>query len=242
MSVLNIEATVGQLVTELPNRSRIFETLGIDYCCGGKKTLSQACAEKGLDSRSVVRLLDLADMITGDPDRDWSKTSMTELIQHIESTHHAYLKRELPRLAKLVQKVAIAHGAAHPELIQVRDIFGIFAGELALHMSKEESVLFPAIRRLESGDGHGSCGCGSLENPIHAMEHEHEDAGRDLAMLRQLTHNFVPPTSACNTYRALLAGLEELEKDMHRHVHKENSILFPKAAAAERTQGMSYSI
>jgi regulator of cell morphogenesis and NO signaling len=230
MSDIAFETTIGQLVTERPGRSRVFESLGIDYCCGGKKPFGQACREQGLDPHTVARLLDLSAQPTDDG-RDWSRAVLTELTDHIELNHHGYLKRELPRLAALVQKVAAVHGSAHPKLLDVRETFTRFAAELEAHMCKEEQVLFPAIRRIDAG-ADPRADRANLTDPIGAMEHEHDDAGRDLARLRELTDSYAPPPGACNTYRAMLAGLEELEHDMHRHVHKENSILFPRALAA----------
>jgi regulator of cell morphogenesis and NO signaling len=230
MSAISLDTTIGQLVAERPGRSRVFESLGIDYCCGGKKSLNQACRDKGLDPHTVAQVLDLSASPARD-DRDWSRAALTELADHIELNHHAYLKRELPRLAALVQKVAAVHGSVHPSLLDVRDTFTRFAAELDAHMATEEQLLFPAIRRIDAGANRARPQA-DLANPIHAMEHEHDDAGRDLARLRELTNGFAPPPGACNTYRAMLAGLQELEHDMHRHVHKENSILFPRALAS----------
>jgi regulator of cell morphogenesis and NO signaling len=236
MSLTDLDISVGQLVIDRPGRSRVFEALGIDYCCGGKKPLAQACREKGLDPKTVAQVLDLADAGPAQEERDWSASTLTELADHIENTHHEYLKKELPRVSMLIQRVVAAHGFHRPELLEVQETFGAFANELELHMMKEEGVLFPAIRRIEAGDGHGDCQCGDLAAPIRAMEHEHDDAGQALEKLRSLTNGFVPPVGACNTYRSMLSALEEMEKDMHRHVHKENSILFPRALATDRTQ------
>jgi regulator of cell morphogenesis and NO signaling len=227
-------ATVGQLVVERPSRARIFESFGIDYCCGGKKPLAQACKEKGVETKVVIDLLQAFDEQRADaPEKDWSQASMTDLADHIESTHHAYLKRELPRLAFLVGKVAKAHGANRPQLLMLEDVFTRFKPEMESHMEKEEVVLFPVCRRLDAGDGSAAAHCGSVAAPIRMMVYEHEDAGAALRQMRELTDGYAPPPDACNTYRAMLDGLAELERDMHVHVHKENSILFPKAIDAE---------
>ncbi|MEX2670734.1 MAG: iron-sulfur cluster repair di-iron protein [Phycisphaeraceae bacterium] len=241
MSITNsptIETTVGELVTQRPSRSRAFERLGIDYCCGGKKPLAKACADKGLDPAMVLNvLLATEDGESRPAEKDWSQASLTELADHIEQTHHAYLKRELPRLKTMVRKVAAVHGEGYPWMLEVDGVFAGFAAELESHMMKEEQMLFPLIRALESGElpANGVNGSG-IDKAIAVMEHEHDDAGHALERIRKLTDGFTPPAEACNTFRATLDGLRELESDMHRHVHKENSILFPRAMAFDPHQ------
>ena len=230
MNTLKIieDKTVGQLVAERPSRAHIFEQFGIDYCCGGKKPLTQACREKNIDPQQVRDSLTQSEE-PAQGDADWSAASLTELADHIEHTHHAYLKAELPRLDALTHKVASAHGHRHPELLQVRDVFVGLKNEMETHMAKEERIFFPACRQLEKDGEHSA---GWLAGPIGVLTDEHDDAGRALSTLRELTHNYTPPPDACNTFRALLDGLGQLESDMHQHVHKENNILFPLATAA----------
>lgn len=230
MSAINQESTIGQLVAERPSRSRVFESLGIDYCCGGKRPLCDVCHEKELDPKAVVELLEKSDQTPIEPGRDWLAASLCDLVDHIESTHHAYLKQELPRLRWLIQRIADVHGERHSNLLRVNEIFGPFADEMESHMAQEERELFPTIRRLEAEESADP----KLAESIPSLEHEHEHAGRDLARFRELTDNYVPPPDACNTYRATLSALAELERDMHRHVHRENNILFPRAAAKAR--------
>lgn len=235
---ISMETTIGQLVIERPNRSRVFQALGIDFCCGGKKPLAQACIEKGLDPQTVRRLLesDLDGPATSDG-KDWSKATLTELSNHIEQTHHNYLKRELPRLRMMVRKVAAVHGSHSPWLLDLQSTFEGFANEMEQHTMKEEQVLFPLIRGLEGGpSGPNGRYAGGVLGPIQVMEAEHEQAGAALAKMRKISNDYVPPMEACNTFRATLAGLEELEAETHRHVHKENSILFPRAAELEASQ------
>jgi len=228
------ESTVGQLVVERPARARVFEKLGIDYCCGGKKPLGQACAEKKLDVTAVVAALQKADSDRAAAERDWGSSSLTELANHIESTHHAYLKSELPRLDFLTHKVAAVHGPHNPKLVQVREIFIGLKAEMDSHMQKEEQILFPLCRKLEQGGaGAAASHCGSVQNPIRVMIMEHDHAGNALEQMRALTDDYTPPAEACNTYRAMLDALAVLEHDMHQHVHKENNILFPKAVRVE---------
>jgi regulator of cell morphogenesis and NO signaling len=154
---------------------------------------------------------------------------LEELIEHIVSVHHSYLRRELPRLSALLERVVLKHGAENPELIEAESIFDSLREELTDHMWKEEHVLFPWIELLDGPQGSPAPG-GSVLNPIHAMEHEHRDAAE---RLRWLTEVCRPPADACTSYQMLFAGLIDLERDLHRHVHKENNILFPRAAALQ---------
>ncbi len=226
--------TVGELVVERPSRSRVFERFSIDYCCGGRKTLADACADAGVATETVADALDAADR-SGDADagRNWSGATLSELIDHIVSTHHTYLRRELPRLSDMAAKVVNAHSDRHEWVKECREVFGGLRGELESHMLKEEQVLFPMIRRLEAEGVSPSGSCGGLDGPIGVMEHEHDNAGNALARLRTLSNGFTPPDDACNTFRAWLDGLSDLEADLHEHIHKENNILFPRAQELE---------
>jgi regulator of cell morphogenesis and NO signaling len=230
-TTLTSEKTVGQLVAERPARSRVFEKLGIDYCCGGKLSLADACARKKLDAATVLAMLEATEdnVETASHEPDPLSMSLTELCDHIESTHHAYLREELPRLEFMTHKVAKVHGENWPWLIELVGVFDALNEEMTSHMMKEDQVLFPAIRDLEAGKPSQSPFGGRLEGPISMMEHEHESAGRALTRMNELSDGYTPPEGACNTFRAMLDSLAGLEQDMHRHVHKENSILFPKA-------------
>lgn len=233
MTTMNLNATVGELVTERPSRARVFEKHGIDYCCGGKMPLTEACGHRGVSVDLVARELAEADAAPSGEERDWAAAALTELADHIEQTHHAYLRRELPRLTQLVSKVASVHGERHPEMREALRVFMGLRSELESHMLKEEQVLFPMIRGLEQADGPMTFHCGSINNPIRMMEFEHDNAGDALARLRELTSDYTPPADGCNTFRATLSGLAELEQDLHQHIHKENNILFPRAARLE---------
>ncbi|MCB8931803.1 MAG: iron-sulfur cluster repair di-iron protein [Fimbriimonadaceae bacterium] len=224
----HLDRPVGQLVAEQPGRSRVFERWGIDYCCGGKKTLGAVCETKQLDPNDLVRDLETADADPAGSGTDWRIEPLSTLCDHIEEKHHGFLRQALPRLSMLAAKVAERHGERDPRLVKVRDIFEEFRAELESHMLKEERILFPAIRSLEAGQpSHGVAG------PIEVMHAEHDHAGADLAAMRGLTDEFRPAADACNTHRALLHALAELEADMHQHVHKENNILFPRAIEKE---------
>lgn len=236
MQTIDIQATVGQLVRDVPSRARVFESLQIDYCCGGKVPLADVCAKKNIEPDTVIERLQQSDADRADDaDKivDADAMSLTELADHIEATHHAYLREELPRLDFMTEKVARVHGNKEPRLTTVRQAFVALKDELEPHMMKEEKILFPIIRQLEASTGPLEFHCGSVSNPIAQMEHEHDQAGNALAILREATDGFVPPRWACNTYRAMLDSLQQLEADMHQHVHKENNILFPKALERE---------
>jgi regulator of cell morphogenesis and NO signaling len=234
MAEITNSTTVGQLVAERPSRARVFERFGIDYCCGGKQALGDACAAPGLDPQKVVAALREADREPiATEETDWTAASLDELITNILNEHHAYLQRKLPRLSELTAKVHSVHGQRHPELAEVRQTYDGLRAELEAHMMKEEQILFPLIQSMESFQTLEAAHCGSVQNPIRVMEHEHDSAGASLAQMRKLTDNFTPPEDGCNSYRAMLGGLAELETDLHRHIHKENNILFPRATELE---------
>jgi regulator of cell morphogenesis and NO signaling len=225
MSYAIAESTITDLVAQRPARSRVFEQVGIKYCCAGAKTLAEACLEKGLDARHVAQLIATADAAPDDAAVDWNARPISELIAHILETHHVYLKHELPRLQTMADKVAKVHGKGNANLLELAQLFEDFTAELNMHMMKEENILFPAI--LDGGGGP----CGSIEHPVRVMEAEHASADRALDRMRELTDTYEAPDWACNTYRALFDGLRELDQDMQQHIHKENNILFPRALA-----------
>ncbi|MBX9689576.1 MAG: iron-sulfur cluster repair di-iron protein [Candidatus Obscuribacterales bacterium] len=230
-----VNSTVGQLVVEKPLRACVFEQLGIDYCCGGKLSLAEACKIKGLDFESVKEKLAAVDKLDGaSPERDWSKETLKSLTEHIIEKYHQPLRLELSRIANLTEKVAKAHGQNHPEMIELKKIFGIFKTELEFHMQKEEMILFPGIVAMESSESPRAFGCGGgIEHPIQVMTLEHDDAGAFLCKLRKLSNDYIAPADACNSFKVLLYSLAQLESEMHQHVHKENNILFPRAIALQ---------
>jgi regulator of cell morphogenesis and NO signaling len=234
MSTVEIQNTVGELVARRPGWSRVFERAGIDYCCGGKKTLEAACREKGLDVATIVAQLEQSAAENRDVGLvDAAAMSLTQLADHIERTHHDYLRGEIPRLDQLTNKVSSVHGEKDARLHEIRRTFLAFAQELASHMMKEERILFPMIRELEAADGPLDFHCGSIANPIRQMGLEHYHAGSALETMRELSDDYTPPEGACNTYRAMLDALAHLERDMHQHVHKEENVLFPRAIELE---------
>ncbi len=234
MNEPQLDSTVGDIVAGCPALASVFEDIGIDYCCGGKKTLGDACRDKGLEPQSV--LATLAQPPQTEPVADTAVMALTELADHIEQTHHAYLRSEFSRLNELTSKVASVHGDQNPRLHQVSETCRALIAELSDHMMKEEQILFPLVRQLDASDTAPTFHCGSLANPIHQMESEHSQAGAALERLRELTDGFTPPDGACNSYRAMLNAIAHLERDLHLHIHKENNVLFPRALEMEQNK------
>ena len=231
------ESTLRSIALAQPATIRVFEGLHLDYCCGGNRPLAQACAEKGLDLQNVVdRLTDAATAKAFD--RDWSLATPSELIEHIVVTHHAYIRAELPRLLPMAEKAARKHSPTHPELGQLERQLILLGDDLLLHLHKEERVLFPYIQTLDkqrNGSGATAEACfGSVQSPIRMMIHEHEAAGALLEEMRAATDGFTPWNGACPTLTGLYYGLDMFEKDLHRHVHLENNLLFPQAIELEQ--------
>ncbi len=220
-----LDRTVGELVAERPGRSRVFQAHSIDFCCQGSRTLREACELKGVSFETVVSELELEAADKAAPATNPAELAPADLCDYIVATHHGYLNRELPRLHAMTARVAQVHGGHTPSLIEVHQVFHGLAEELLGHMQKEEQILFPAVAALSRGEDLTR----SLDGPISAMLAEHDDAGAALVRLRELTNGYQPPVDACNTYRALFAGLGDLEEDLHRHIHLENSVLFPAA-------------
>lgn len=234
MTTSTTDRTVGQMAAEFPASVRVFEKHGIDFCCGGKIPVAEACARKGLDPAAVLAEIDQAVQTPAEDPTDWLSAPLPALIDHILDTHHAYMKVQLPRVAALLAKVLAAHGDRHGEMLRaVTAVYGPMKAELDGHLAKEEMVLFPLVRALDSGADAGSFHCGSVRNPIRVMLMEHDSAGGALVQLRQLTGDYATPQDACNTFRALYFELAEMERDLHRHIHLENNILFPRAMALE---------
>ena len=231
MATIDINTTLANLVDEHPQLTRELERLGLDYCCGGGRTLAAACAGRGLDAADTAH--ELAGLAGDSQPAAWSAMSPAELCAHLVETHHRYLWDEMPRLSALVEKIRTVHGERHPELAEIAACYEEIRADLEPHLLKEERVLFPLVCELEAATVLPDVHCGSVRNPIGMMHIEHERVGELLARLRLLTSGFQPPADGCASYTACFAGLEQLEADTHLHVHKENNVLFPKAVQRE---------
>jgi len=232
-----IEKTVREIAIENPASVRVFEKLGIDYCCGGRKPLAQACAEAGVSTDRALDLLANATPADAASELEWKAMRLSTLTSHIVARHHDLARREMPRIEALAHKVKSRHGNAHPELNEIEELFLSLAQELSTHMMKEEQMLFPYIESIEAAERGGKAApimpFGSVARPIAVMTADHDDAGALLARMRELSSGYAIPDGACPTYRAFYNALEEFERDMHHHVHLENNILFPRAIAME---------
>lgn len=239
MMSINTTSTVRDLAIAIPGATRIFEQYGIDYCCGGGRTLVEACDRFNVNlERLVGELRTAADRSGSSPDPgEWNKLSLGQLMTHIVDAHHVFTRNELVRIGLLLNKVITKHGSTHPELAEVHRIFEELNRDLLPHMLKEEQVLFPYINRIEDAVSKGR----SLEppffvtvqNPVRMMMREHDTAGELLAEMQRITNDYSPPADACLSFRALYVSLWELAADLHQHIHLENNILFPKAIDLE---------
>ena len=233
------EKTVRELAVENPGATRVFERLGIDYCCGGNQTIEQACRGRNLSVDEVRDSLQAAQSSAqaDREDRNWQAQPLGDLVSHITNTHHKYTREEIARLGPLFAKVCSVHGANHPELLRLRDIFTALSQELTTHLMKEEMVLFPYIIRMEEAVIEKAPilppPFGTVQNPVSMMEHEHDSAGNALRSLREISQGYTAPPDACISYQTLYKALADLEADLHQHIHLENNILFPRAIEME---------
>jgi regulator of cell morphogenesis and NO signaling len=230
--------TVREYALEIPASTRIFEKLGIDYCCGGGKSLADACAQAGVAVDEVLSSLMTNATSEGNfADEEWHTTSQAKLITHIIEKHHAFTREELERLGALLAKVCGVHGQNHPELFQIQDQFGKLRGDLEPHMLKEESVLFPYIIRMEEAivgnQALPTPPFGTVRNPVRVMMAEHDAAGYILGRIREASSHYTVPADGCISYKTLYSALTALDVDLHQHIHLENNILFPRAIEQE---------
>ena len=232
----NENKTVKELAVQIPGAARVFEQVGIDYCCGGDVPLSAACGRAGLNLEDVLSSLARAEQEPAHAE-DWSHAPLAALAGHIVEKHHAFTKAESSRLEALFAKVSDKHATVHPELMTMKSIFAEMANELRMHMMKEENILFPYLAVMEKAVSEKRvvppAMFGSVANPVRTMMKEHDDAGEALRALREASHGYTPPEDACGSYRELYRSLAAFEADLHTHVHLENNILFPRALDLE---------
>jgi regulator of cell morphogenesis and NO signaling len=231
---LNPETALAELALRSDAHAAVLARHHLDFCCGGRKTLSQACAAAGLDVRVVLSELDaeLAARAAATTNPDWSERPLAELADFIVETHHAFTRAAIARITPLLAKVAGKHGDRHPELRRIADAFAALATEMEPHMVREERVLFPYIRSLAQPSP-AAPPFGTVRNPVRTMMAEHDRAAEQLAAIRDASAGFSAPADACTSYRALYAGLAELHLDLLKHVSLENNVLFPRAVAVE---------
>ncbi|MDZ4795955.1 MAG: iron-sulfur cluster repair di-iron protein [Bacteroidota bacterium] len=225
--------SLAQIVSNNHRAAKVFEKYHLDFCCKGKRSLQEACTEKELKIEEVITELQRTEQVnSSSSDVDYNRLSLAQLSEYIVLIHHSFVKKESPAILGYLQKVASKHGDLHPEMIKVLQLFTTLKEDMEQHMQKEELVLFPRIKEVEKIMTEGKeiiINYSYLFSPIDMMEQEHDHAGSMLAEIRQLTNNFTPPADACTTYRLSYTSLEAFELDLHRHVHLENNILFPRA-------------
>lgn len=221
--MIDTSRTLAELVLEVPARAVALERLGLDYCCGGTRTLADACALSGTDEAAAAAALEAAAGTASAEEIDWTQAPLGELCDHIVADHHDRMREELPRLSELLSRVERVHGDGRPQLAELRETFEELRAELAEHMDDEEARLFPICRSGEKVTD---------DEVVAALTHEHEETGAALERLRWLADGYDLEMALCNTHRTTLYGLHELERDLHRHIHEENNILFPRALAA----------
>ncbi len=232
------ERTVGQLVAEDYRTAQVFRNYGLDFCCGGNKTIEEACAKKDVNPQLVRQALqDLGKSNTAE-NQNYNEWSLDFLVDYIVNNHHKFTRNKLPEIGIYSKKVAKVHGGRHEELKEIYYEFTMLHTEIFTHLDKEERILFPYIKNLveaeEKGIKPNKPDFGEAANPIAMMEEEHDEAGSSMAKIRELSNDFTPPEDACTTYRVLFKNLEGFEKDLHKHIHLENNILFPKALKLEK--------
>ncbi|MBE0571385.1 MAG: iron-sulfur cluster repair di-iron protein [Ignavibacteriaceae bacterium] len=231
-----VSKTLAELVTDNIRSAIVFEEFGLDFCCRGNRSLSDACKEKNIEVEKVAaQLNELSEKTNGNLQADdWS---LDFLVDYIMNNHHQYVRKMIPIITLHADKVASVHGKNHPETIKIADLFLAVREELEMHMMKEERILFPQIKQMvltKNEDGQFfPPSFGSIQNPIRMMEYEHTSAGDALYQIRELSNNYSHPEDACNTFKALYSELKELEEDLHKHIHLENNILFPKSITLE---------
>jgi regulator of cell morphogenesis and NO signaling len=234
-TIVNASAeTIGEIVAADFRTARVFENHGIDYCCGGRTALATACTEKGLDLAMITRELEAVKSEPIEQNRNYSSWNIPFLIDYIFNVHHAYLKENMEQLAADVRKIASVHGVLHPEVIHIATIFDKIAVDLAAHMKEEDKLFFPAAKQADAKRTDGNTPNADDQDTIRVcifkFYHEHEEIGAEVHSIRDLSKEYAIPDNVCATFRVTYQKLKEFEDDLHKHVHLENNILFPKAA------------
>ena len=228
---------IGDIVAADFRTAAIFKKYGIDFCCKGGRTIEEACSPKSLDKDQIYSDIENLPKTDGNS-IDFNSWPLDLLADYVEKTHHRYVEEKMPVLQQFLDKLCKVHGGAHPELFEIRDLFFASAQDLAAHMKKEELILFPFVKNMVkakiSNEAIQQPHFGTVENPVNMMKHEHTVEGERLRKIADLTNEYTPPANACNTYKVTFAMLQDFENDLHKHIHLENNILFPKAIQLEK--------
>jgi regulator of cell morphogenesis and NO signaling len=231
------QTTVRDIVATNPAATRVLEDAGVDYCCGGGKSLQEACIHAGASAEEILSRLREAASQVGPDDRNWMSAPLKEITRHIREKHHAFVRQSILRVRTMLTKVIAKHGTNHPETVAIEGIFADVAQEMISHMQKEEQILFPYIDALErataANEPFEPPFFQTVRNPVSAMMKEHDSAGALVKRIRAASNGYTAPSDACPTFQALYRELAEFEADLHQHVHLENNILFPRAVEME---------
>jgi regulator of cell morphogenesis and NO signaling len=238
------ENRIGEIVAENFRTAKIFEENGLDFCCGGKKTIIEACREKGVNPELLISQLNKIDD-SGSRSTHFNSWEVDFLIEYIIINHHSYVVNSIPTIEHHLQEVIAAHGMKFPSLTKIEELFADLKDELTAHMAKEEKMLFPYIKKMYIAFNNSldmpAAPFGTVGNPVKVMESEHEAAGNLVQEISRLTNNYTPPEGACGKFKVLYAELKEFESDLHVHIHLENNILFPKAQELEEKLNKKHS-
>lgn len=230
----NIKDTVGEIVAKDYRTAKVFDKYGIDYCCGGKVALSDICSERGIDPAEFSREIEEARKTPLDRSQNYSAWTNSFLADYIINTHHTYLKENLDQIASYTRKIAEVHGEKHPEVKEIAAIFSRIVTDMYAHLREEEEVCFPAIRRVEAAKTLGNPPAvediAIITRTLERFETEHDEVGEAAHRIHELSQNYSLPDDACNTFMITYQKLKEFEEDLHKHVHLENNVLFPKVS------------
>ena len=233
----NDQTKVKDIALSNSSSRQVLEDARVDYCCGGGKSLEEACAQAGVDSEEILKRLRENCQHVSSIESNWTSAPLCDLTVHIRNKHHQYVRDSIPRIKTLLEKVKAKHGKRHPELSAIEALFHLVGKEMIMHMQKEEQVLFPYIDALARAADEKKAPeppfFHTVRNPIHTMMKEHDAAGEIVKQIRETSADYMPPVDACTSYKALFQGLREFELDLHQHVHLENNILFPRAVELE---------
>ncbi|MBZ5642781.1 MAG: iron-sulfur cluster repair di-iron protein [Acidobacteriia bacterium] len=233
----NNETKVKEIALSNPAARQVLEDAGVDYCCGGGRSLHEACLHANVPAEEILKRLLENRALGNTGEQTWTSAPLSDLTRHIRERHHRYVRDAIARVQPLIEKVKAKHGENHPELAKVQNLFGEVSREMTMHMRKEEQVLFPYIDALDrAANGNGPVEppfFQTVRNPIQAMMSEHDAAGELVRQIREASSEYAAPAEACTSYKALYQELRDFEADLHQHVHLENNILFPRAVETE---------
>ena len=236
--MLTQEKTIGDFVAENFRTAEVFKKYNIDFCCKGGRTVEEACDKKKVSPEEIYKELEEVANRKSE-DIDFNSWPLDLLADYVEKTHHRYVEEKSAMLIPYLNKLCKVHGERHPELFEINELFIGSAQDLAAHMKKEEHILFPFIKQMveakKNGEPLPAPRFGTVENPVAMMKHEHEAEGERFVKIAELTNNYEFPDDACGTYQVTYRMLEDFQNDLHKHIHLENNILFPKAIAMEKT-------